>query len=687
MTDPSRTNQELLEENSLLKQKIKELEHSETERKRVAEALRKSEENYRQLFDNSPTAIYQIDFRTGKLLKGNDIICEFLGCRQEDIPSITPYDFMTDASKQLFSERLTKMGLGEKVAENPEYEIVDKNGKRRWLQLNSHNIYNAEGAVIGANVVAHEITERKRAEKALRESESSLQAILRSTADGILAINKKNDILFTNERFAEMWKIPDEVMATKNDSDLLQYILDQLVDPQDFLQKVQQLYLSDADNFDTLYFWDGRIFERLSQPLMIGTEWSGRVWSFRDVTDRKQAEEENIRLVERLQRAEKMEALGTLAGGVAHDLNNVLGIVVGYAELLLNEVDKSNPIRPRLLSIMSGGERAAAIVQDLLTLARRGVASRQILNLNKMIVDNQNSPEFKALSSYHPRVQIKIDLEPNSLNISGSPVHIGKTLFNLVSNACEAMPNGGVLTIRTVNQYIDKPIQGYDDIQEGDYVVLSVSDTGEGIPAADLKRIFEPFYTKKVMGRSGTGLGLAVVWGTVKDHQGYVNVQSEVGKGSTFTLYFPVTREEITTERSAVNISEYMGKGEAILVVDDVQGQRDLAAEMLRNLNYRVEGVSSGEAAIARVKEHPVDLLVLDMIMDPGMDGLETYRRVLAVCPKQKAIIVSGFSETERVSQAQALGAGAYVRKPYILERLGLAVRKELDRSTSVLEH
>jgi CheY-like chemotaxis protein len=319
-------------------------------------------------------------------------------------------------------------------------------------------------------------------------------------------------------------------------------------------------------------------------------------------------------------------------------------------------------------------------VQDLLTLARRGVPSRKILNLNKIIVDDQHSPEFETLASHHPAIQIKNDLEPDLLNISGSPVHLSKTLFNLVSNASEAMPNGGILTIQTANRHLDKPIQGYDDVREGDYVVLSVSDTGEGIPAADLRRIFEPFYTKKVMGRSGTGLGLSVVWGTVKDHQGYVNVQSEEGKGSTFTLYFPVTREEITAERAAVSIAEYRGRGEAILVVDDIQGQRDLAAEMLRNLNYRVDSVSSGEAAVAYLKEHPVDLLVLDMIMDPGMDGLDTYRRVLAIRPQQKAIIVSGFSETEQVTKAQALGAGAYVRKPYALEKLGLAVRKELDR-------
>jgi CheY-like chemotaxis protein len=303
-----------------------------------------------------------------------------------------------------------------------------------------------------------------------------------------------------------------------------------------------------------------------------------------------------------------------------------------------------------------------------------------VLNLNKIITDFQNSPEFEKLSSYNSAVRVETDLEPDLLNISGSSIHLSKTLFNLVSNASEAMPKGGILTIRTANQYLDKPIHGYDEAREGDYVVLTVTDTGEGIPDADLKRIFEPFYTKKVMGRSGTGLGLAVVWGTIKDHNGYINVQSEEGKGSTFTLYFPVTREDIAVEAVAASISEYMGRGETILVVDDVQGQRDLAAEMLRKLNYVVTGVGSGEEAIAYLQEHSVDLIVLDMIMDPGMDGLDTYKCILRIQPRQKAIIVSGFSETERVDAAQALGAGSYVRKPYVLEKMGLAVRGELDR-------
>ncbi len=399
-----------------------------------------------------------------------------------------------------------------------------------------------------------------------------------------------------------------------------------------------------------------------------------------NITERRQAEQERKVLEERLQRAEKMEALGTLAGGVAHDLNNVLGIVVGYSELLLERTDESSAIRPHVVNIMTSGEKAAAIVQDLLTLARRGVHTGKVINLNNIVINFQKSPEFMKISSFHPNVQVKTSVEADLLNIMGSPIHLEKTVMNLVSNAAEAMPKGGTVTIATNNQYLEKPIQGYDAVREGDYVVLSVSDTGEGIPAVDLKRIFEPFYTKKVMGRSGTGLGLAVVWGTVKDHDGYIDVCSEEGKGSTFTLYFPVTREDMVNDQKAVLTESYAGRGESILVVDDVKEQRELATNMLTRLGYDVNAVASGEEAIEYLRTHRVDLMVLDMIMDPGIDGLETYQRVAKINLKQKALIVSGFAETDRVKKAQELGAGAYVKKPYVLERIGLAVRNELDR-------
>ena len=174
---------------------------------------------------------------------------------------------------------------------------------------------------------------------------------------------------------------------------------------------------------------------------------------------------------------------------------------------------------------------------------------------------------------------------------------------------------------------------------------------------------------------------MAVVWGTVKDHHGYINIQSKENKGSTFTIYFPVTREEIASKHIPVAISELKGRGESILIIDDVKGQRDIATIILEELNYSVSSVQSGEEAVVYLKNNQVDLLVLDMIMDPGIDGLDTFRSVLEINPKQKAIIVSGFSESDRVKAVQSLGAGGYVKKPYVIDKLGLAVKEELDRS------
>jgi len=246
------------------------------------------------------------------------------------------------------------------------------------------------------------------------------------------------------------------------------------------------------------------------------------------------------------------------------------------------------------------------------------------------------------------------------------------------------MPDGGKILISTENRYVDRPIKGYEDVQEGDYVVLTVSDAGVGIPSTDIERIFEPFYTKKMMGRSGTGLGMTVVWGTVKDHKGYIDAQSIEGKGTVFTLYFPATRKEVTVEKSMRSIEDYMGKGETVLVVDDVDEQREIASRLLRKLGYTVTSVSSGEEAVKYLTKHAVNIIVLDMIMDPGIDGLDTYRQILELHPGQKAIIASGFSETDRVKETQRLGAGAYVKKPFLLEKIGLAVKKELGKQVKI---
>lgn len=402
-----------------------------------------------------------------------------------------------------------------------------------------------------------------------------------------------------------------------------------------------------------------------------------------EISERKHGEHERRRLEAQLAHAKKMEAIGTLAGGVAHDLNNVLSATVSYPDLILMELPEESPLRTPILSIQESGIKAAAIVNDLLTLARRGIVATEVTNLNQIVNRYLESPEFKKLIEFHSKTKIKSNLEMNLLNIMGSPVHLSKTVMNLVNNAAEAMADGGDVIISTKNRYIDQPIKGYDNINEGDYVVLTISDTGTGISTGDLERIFEPFFTKKVMGRSGTGLGMAVVWGTVKDHKGYIDVQSKVGKGTTFTLYFPVTRKVVGENAGALPREEYMGKGESVLVVDDIKEQRNIASLILKKLGYSVISASSGEEALEYMKDHSADLLVLDMIMDPGIDGMETYKKILQLHPNQKAIIASGFSATDRVKKVQDLGAGAYIKKPYTMEKIGIAVKTELENKQS----
>jgi len=403
-----------------------------------------------------------------------------------------------------------------------------------------------------------------------------------------------------------------------------------------------------------------------------------------DITELKKAELDKKDLLIRLQRAHKMEAIGTLAGGVAHDLNNILSGIVSYPELLLLDLPPDSRLRKPITTIQKAGERAAAIVQDLLTLARRGVVTKKVVNLNRVILDYVSSPEYENLLANHPGVKLRMNLDKNLFNILGSPIHLTKTLLNLVMNAAEAINDSGEIVVTTENRCVDRSISGFDKVKEGDYVTLVISDTGIGISPQDLERIFEPFYTKKIMGKSGTGLGMAVVWGTIKDHDAYIDVMSTEGLGTTFTLYFPVTRKDLSEMEDQTSISELKGNGEKILVIDDVPEQREIAVDILTKLGYKAASVESGEEAVVYLKNNSADLLILDMIMEGGIDGFETYQRILETNPDQKAIITSGFSESSRVKKAQSLGAGGYIRKPYIMKEIGRAIKKELQNQRAL---
>ncbi len=396
----------------------------------------------------------------------------------------------------------------------------------------------------------------------------------------------------------------------------------------------------------------------------------------REIKERIEAERSRQQLEAQLLRAKKMESLGMLAGGVAHDLNNILTGIVSYPELLLHQIPPDSKLAEPLRTIMSSGERAAAVVQDLLTMARRGVASMEPRDLNAIVDEYLMTPEFKSLAAARPDVDVQVRRSDQSQWIMGSRVHLIKSIANLVMNAFEAMPDRGTVRIETRRAEAGGSADRSD---VSPHAVLEISDTGIGISHDDLERIFEPFYTKKKLGRSGSGLGMAVVWGTVQDHDGRIDVDSRLSEGTTFTVFFPVTDLPPEQLQDSETISDFEGRGQPILVVDDVAEQRDVATKMLTMMGYEPTAVSGGEEAIDYVRDHECDLLVLDMIMDPGIDGLETYRRILDVRPDIRVVIASGFAESERVAQARALGASFYIQKPYSATDLGRAVSAALQ--------
>ncbi|MCG8617429.1 MAG: response regulator [Desulfobacterales bacterium] len=404
----------------------------------------------------------------------------------------------------------------------------------------------------------------------------------------------------------------------------------------------------------------------------------------RDLSEKKQREKQEKKLKEKLDRSEKLKNLGLLAGSVAHDLNNILSGIATYPEVLLMDDTLDPKVRQGLAMIQASGRKASSVVSDLLTISRGARADKQIININTVVERYMMAAEFEKIRQTYVQVEIEVDTDPELLNISGSYIHIEKAVMNLMLNAVEetADKENGRVVLATANYYVDNTLDASRcprNLSSGEYVLLSVSDNGDGIPEDCLDKIFDPFYTQKEMGKSGTGLGLTVVLNAVQDHKGKIFVESGPG-GTRFELFFPAVREELPLAEVPPSLDEIRGNGEVLLVVDDLPTQRKIAATILRNLGYTVFTVSNGTDALEFVRQTPADLLVLDMVMAPEISGLETYRLIKAVYPDQKAIIASGHSESEDVLKTQELGAGGFVKKPYTVMDMGIAVKEELEK-------
>jgi PAS domain S-box-containing protein len=418
------------------------------------------------------------------------------------------------------------------------------------------------------------------------------------------------------------------------------------------------------------------IFDKKHAPL-------GILFIFKDLTEIKEAEKQRIELEKKLYQTKKMEAMGHMASAVAHDLNNILSGIVTYPDLILKELPADSNLCSYVRDIRTSGWKASAVVSDLLTIARGAASTREEHDLNILIRNFFQTPEGKELLVRKPNITYTIQCAENLHPTHCSIAHISNCLTNLVSNAFEAIEDKGEVTLSTENFSLSKSINQRHDLEPGDYVLLTVTDSGSGISDKDLAHIFEPFYSKKFMGRSGSGLGLAIVWNTVEDHDGRVIVKTSTNSTS-FQLFFPVTTQNSIQSHPVNTTPENAarsGDGQTILVVDDEEIPRRMTSHVLKSLNYKIHALGSGEEAVSYIKQNPVDLVILDMLMEPGINGYETYKQMQQIRPQQKAIVISAYSDNIDVEKTLKLGASFFLQKPYDLPDIATAVFNTLDGS------
>lgn len=514
-------------------------------------------------------------------------------------------------------------------------------------------------------------------EKSLNSDEFAVyRQIMHGIYDAVIVTNMRGEIIDVNPRALEFFRLDLPALCRMSIRDVIRGFNDSILNTiYENLSEDRFTFIEASCRRQT-----GELFpaEIVASKLMLAGE-TCLSFFIRDITKRKENEEALDRIQKKLAQAERLETAGSIAGHIAHDFNNLLTPLLGYPDLIVDELPPDSQSRSDLMLIKKTAQQIADINQQLLALSRRGYYEQSVLNVNAVIRDLVQVLHREASAA---GIEIAAKLAPDVMNIKGGSEQLARVFENLCRNGMEAMAGGGTLGISTENVYLETPAGSIETISPGEYVCVTVTDSGHGIPEKIMSRIFDPFFTtKQATRRRGSGLGLSVVHSIVKDHAGFVDVESAVGVGSSFRLFFPICRDEIAEVEKE---GDHTGS-ETILVVDDDQLQIEVTSRILTKLGYRTISAQSGEDAVsisencARAGEFPA-LIVLDMVMGGGIDGAETFRRIKEINPAQRCIILSGYVETDTVSKAQALGAGPYIRKPVSMGKLGRLVRMELDR-------
>ena len=760
----------------------------------LASRTRDEASRFRNLLERSPDGIWRID-ADGRTLEVNAPMAAMIGYTRDEMLGRHFEAYFDEESRRLGRAAVDRGRNGEPMTF--ELSLRRKDGAEVRTICSTLPILDAAGRFVEGFGVLHDITERYRGEQERHQALSLLEATLESTADGLLVVNLDGRIVRFNERFATLWRIPGDILSSGDDDRAIGFVLSQLEDPDLFLAKVRKLYATpDVESFDTLRFKDGRVFERYSMPQRLDGEIIGRVWSFRDVTDRERAAEEQrlamereasiaanldaalftcaldaegnmarydylsrgaealyglpretiesdpgfwlkrvhsddlanvvrpmlarlvrlqpavvevryqsskgiyrwhrshlfprreadgsihvdgieadvterVKLEDQLRHAQKMEAIGQLAGGVAHDFNNILTAVIGYSDLLLARMAAGDSNRHAVEEIRKGADRAAGLTRQLLAFGRRATTQPRLLDANEAIRDLE--PMLRRLVGED--VRFDIALSPSLGKIRIDPTHFEQIIVNLAVNARDALPGGG--TIRIETDSTDRPESPLEGIPAGRMARLVFSDNGVGIPPEVRDHIFEPFFTTKEAGR-GTGLGLATVYGIVRQHHGAIEVSSEPGKGTSFEIHLPEAGGSDAPAAEAD--APATGGRERILLVEDDAALLTLSREILLELGYEVFPARGGAEALGILERlgDRLDILVTDVVM-PEIGGRELARRALDRFPDLTVLYVSGYPGNAGPG-VEELGRGAaFLAKPFTPLALARKVREILD--------
>ncbi|HMA61293.1 MAG TPA: PAS domain S-box protein [bacterium] len=647
-----------------------------TEQYEMRQALYRSEKKYREIFNNANDAIFLHKLTNGdspgEFTEVNDVACDMLGYSRDELIGKSPGDIETDEDAKKMPELIDQ--LKQNGHFTFEIDQMTKNGNSIPVEVSSHifDLYDEKYALS----IARDITERKEAREKLENSMRKYKSLFEQSLDGIFLHDLEGNIIDVNQVAAEQSGysrkelLEMEVFELHTENTNKEEILRQWQEWDTNQQVIIEDYHKNKDGSLTpMEIKTGRV-NYGDKELMLAIT--------RDISARRKAEEEKDELQEQLLQSQKLESIGTLAGGVAHDFNNILTVIIGLSQMILNQTEKSNSNYQHLKSIDEAARRAADLTRNLLLFSRKQDMDLKNVNLSE-IIDNLNKMLNRLIGE---DIQMHNTLPDNLWEIEADQGQIEQVITNLVVNARDAMPDGGHLSLSTQNVFIDKnKAQAIPDIEPGQYVMLSIEDTGHGIDKSIQDKIFDPFFTTK--GRSeGTGMGLSVVHGIIKEHGGLINVYSESGQGTIFKIYLPVveSKTRYTDQKIQENMDKFTGNGEKILIVEDEIPVLQYLENVLTSNNYITISAKNAEEAlqIYEDEKHNIDLMISDVIMT-GMDGVELADHIRSEKDDLKIILSSGYSDRKVARSEIRKKDYSFIQKPYDVIKLLKIIHETLN--------